>query len=152
MTHRLAQLVDNEELLPRGWAIVGDKAFTKLRRPGRFYAVMKDDELMRLPRDERKESKARNALLTSVRVSAEWGVGSLKRSFGRLRTLLPAHRPAYRRKLIETCVFLFNVRARLVGVNQIKTVYGVLDHYRGPDDGDQALTWYKQHALWEEEP
>lgn len=114
---------------------------SRSRYPGRFYSCLKDDELARLPREQQVEAKFRNKLLTQVRVASEWGCGSLKRSFPRLTVPLPASRSTYRRVLIELCCYLFNFRARLVGVNQIRTVYAPWLAYDAPQS-DRVLGFY----------
>jgi hypothetical protein len=47
----------------------------------------------------------------------------LQGSFGRLRIPLEINRNAERGDLLEICVRLHNLRARLVGINQIRSVY-----------------------------
>jgi len=76
-----------------------------------------------------------------VRVSAEWGCGALKSAYARLTVPLPAARSEHRRRIIETCVFMFNVRTRMVGINQIRAVYGSLANT--VDDADRVLQYYR---------
>lgn len=60
--------------------------------------------------------------MPSERQSAEWGVRAIKGPFGRLK--LPLSPDALKReRLLRICVHLFNLRTRLVGLNQIRTVY-----------------------------
>lgn len=47
----------------------------------------------------------------------------LQGSFGRLRIPLEINWNAERGDLLEICVSLHNLRARLVGINQIRSVY-----------------------------
>jgi hypothetical protein len=44
-------------------------------------------------------------------------------SFARLRVPLDANDAPARAQLIETCLRLHNVRTRIVGINQIRSVY-----------------------------
>lgn len=60
---------------------------------------------------------------TSMRQAAEWGMRAVQASFPRLKDTLPYEENGERR-MILTCLFLlFNCRARLVGINQIASVY-----------------------------
>jgi hypothetical protein len=61
--------------------------------------------------------------LVSARQAAEWGMRCLQGSFGRLKMPMPADDATYRQRLLEICCRLHNVRTRLEGINQIKTVY-----------------------------
>lgn len=60
---------------------------------------------------------------TSMRQSAEWGMRGVQSSFPRLKDTL-TYEEYGERRMIFTCLFLlYNCRARLVGINQIRTVY-----------------------------
>ena len=60
---------------------------------------------------------------TSMRQSAEWGMGTVQASFPRLKDTF-TYEEYGERKITLTCLFLlYNCRARLVGINQIKNVY-----------------------------
>lgn len=60
---------------------------------------------------------------TLMRQSAEWGMRAVQASFPRLKDTLPYEENGERR-MILTCLFLlYNCRARLVGINQIASVY-----------------------------
>lgn len=90
----------------------------------------------RLPRDPEARQAAitySNALV-SARQAAEWGMRSLQGSFGRLRVPLDINNPLGRMRLLEVVVRLHNLRTRLVGASQIRTVYmrrwgGLDDHW-----------------------
>ena len=75
----------------------------------------------------------------SIRQSAEWGMGSVQRSCGRLQHSLPANSQR-RRMLLDLCVFYFNFRTRTVGLNQIQTVYH--------PDHDSAVLDYRMTHYW----
>lgn len=60
---------------------------------------------------------------TSMRQSAEWGMGTVQASFPRLRDTF-IYEEHGERRITLTCLFLlYNCRARLVGINQIRNVY-----------------------------
>ena len=60
---------------------------------------------------------------TSMRQSSEWGMRAVQSSFPRLKDVMPFEEYGERR-ITLTCLFLlFNCRARLVGINQIRNVY-----------------------------
>lgn len=60
--------------------------------------------------------------MPSERQSAEWGVRSLKAPFGRLRLPLPID--SYRRRrILQVCVHLLNIRTRSVGLKQLRSTY-----------------------------
>ena len=60
---------------------------------------------------------------TSMRQSAEWGMRGVQASFPQLKDTLP-YEEYGERKMILTCLLLmYNCRARLVGINQIRNIY-----------------------------
>ena len=60
--------------------------------------------------------------ITSTRQAAEWGMRVLQGSFQRLHTILPSD-PHMRRIIITCCLHLCNLRTRVMGINQIRTVF-----------------------------
>lgn len=110
---------------PEGYYLVTDTAFPRgtdqIR--GRIRAPMKQGD--RLPADptERWNIEQFDRQLLSFRQSAEWGMRSLQGSFGRLRVPLEVAFVDSRGDLLEICVRLQNLRTRLVGINQIRSVY-----------------------------
>ena len=70
--------------------------------------------------------------MPSERQSAEWGVRALKGPFMRLTTTLPGN-VYVRGRILRLCVHLYNLRTRLVGLNQIRTVYS--------NDRDNVQPW-----------
>jgi hypothetical protein len=64
-----------------------------------------------------------NQQLVSSRQAAQWGMRSLQGSFGRLRMPMPSDDHCFRQLLLNVVSRMHQVRTRLVGVNQIKTVY-----------------------------
>jgi hypothetical protein len=78
-----------------------------------------------LPSDpaRRKAALAFDRQLLSYRQTAEWGNRALQGCFGRLRVPLEANHTACRGDLLEICARLHNLRTRMVGINQIRSVY-----------------------------
>ncbi|KAH9944896.1 hypothetical protein B0H21DRAFT_436067 [Amylocystis lapponica] len=90
---------------------------------GRIRAPLKQgDRVARNPLI-RGRVMAFNRQLLSYRQTAEWGMRGLQGSFGRLRLPLDIHRIKRRQSLLENCVRMNNVRARLIGISQIRNVY-----------------------------
>ena len=64
----------------------------------------------------------RGRAMVSSRQSAEWGMKAVQGTWGVLQTRLPVGIDA-RQLILGLCVKLHNLRVRLVGLNQIQTVY-----------------------------
>lgn len=79
----------------------------------------------RLPADpqERAKVQAFDSQLLSYRQAAEWGMRAIQGSFGRLRIPLDINHAARRGDLLEVIMRLYQIRARRVVINQIRTVY-----------------------------
>ncbi len=58
-----------------------------------------------------------------MRQSAEWGMRALQSSFPRLKDTLTYKERGERRIMFDCFFHLFNLRSRLVGINQITSVY-----------------------------
>ncbi len=86
-----------------------------------------DEELLELG-DQRANIAVKRAA-TSMRQTAEWGMAAVQSSFPRLRDTM-IYEENGERRIIFNCLFhLYNLRARLVGINQIANVYlPALDH------------------------
>eukprot|EP00808_Paulinella_micropora_P032049 g41816.t1 len=69
-----------------------------------------------------KELKILHSMVTSVRQSAEWGMGSLQKQFPRITLPLP-HNADKRALVLECCFRLYNFRNRMGGRNQIRTSF-----------------------------
>jgi DDE superfamily endonuclease len=110
---------------PDGYYLVTDTAFPRGtdQIQGRIKAPIKNGS--RLPADpvERKRMLAFDRQLLSYRQTAEWGNRTLQGCFGRLRIPLEVNYNDRRGDLLETCVRLYNLRTRRVGLNQIRSVY-----------------------------
>lgn len=125
----------SDEKTPRGKAILGDSAFVTNTRVthGKIIRGRKTTETSDIPLSPLLA--AVDAILQrampSERQSAEWGIRAFKAPFGRLRLPLPAD-SAVRFRLLQVCVHLYNLRARLIGLNQLRTVYGNPDEDHNP--------------------
>jgi hypothetical protein len=60
---------------------------------------------------------------TSMRQSAEWGMRAVQSSFPRLKDIMQYEERGERRIIFDCFFLLFNLRSRLVGINQITSVY-----------------------------
>ena len=60
---------------------------------------------------------------TSMRQSSEWGMRALQSSFPRMCDKMPFEMKGERRISIKMMVFLYNLRARKVGINQIRNYF-----------------------------
>jgi hypothetical protein len=60
--------------------------------------------------------------ITSTRQAAEWGMRVLQGSFGRLHLKLPWDAVA-RTRILLCCLHLSNLRTRVMGIYQIRTVF-----------------------------
>jgi hypothetical protein len=58
-----------------------------------------------------------------MRQAAEWGMRAIQSSFPRLKDMLVYEDTGERRILMKMVCLLYNLRARTVGINQIKNVF-----------------------------
>ncbi|KZV63120.1 hypothetical protein PENSPDRAFT_617033 [Peniophora sp. CONT] len=110
---------------PAGYFLIADTAFPRgdRRIAGRIKAPLKQDS--RLPDDpqERAQLLEFNRQLVQSRQAAEWGMHSMRTSFGRLNIPLDVNDKEGRATLLEVCTRLHNLRAETVGINEIRQVY-----------------------------
>ena len=66
---------------------------------------------------------ALNKEATAMRQSAEWGMRALQSSFPRLKDRFIYEEYGERRIILKSMILLYNLRARLVGINQIRNTY-----------------------------
>ena len=100
-----------------------DSAFGGVQRP---YLIKssQDDLFSDLPtQQERNEDVQRKRQATSMRQAAEWGMRMLQGSFPRLKDRFVFENRGERRIALKSFILLFNLRSRLVGINQIRNVY-----------------------------
>lgn len=110
---------------PDGFWIIGDTAFPSsgtLRERIKTPPKMDFNQWPNDPQECRRFIEFNEALV-SARQAAEWGMRSLQGSFGRLKLPMVANDSALRGRIIESCCRLHNLRARVEGIGQIKTVY-----------------------------
>jgi len=128
--------------VPAPFAIVADAAFPHTdKMEGIILTPFRKDELAKLEsrlkhanitKEEYRRAMDRNAQITSARQAAEWGMRSLQGTFSRLKTRL-THDCEKRRRVIQCCLHLYNLRVRRIGLIQTRTVYerywkdGVID-------------------------
>ena len=110
---------------PEGFYLVADTAFPRGANQieGKIRAPIKSGQTIRGTSSAIQERMAFDRELLSYRQTAEWGMRGLQGSFGRLRIPLEIRRQQERGDLLEICVRLNNVRAEMVGINQIRSVY-----------------------------
>ena len=60
---------------------------------------------------------------TSIRQSSEWGMRALQSSFPRMCDRLVFEQKGERRIALKMMIYLYNLRARMVGINQIKNFF-----------------------------
>lgn len=110
---------------PEGYYLIADTAFPRgtTAIAGRIRAPLKAGNRLRATEEEIAERVAFDRELLSYRQTAEWGNRALQGAFGRLRVPLEISNAERRGELLEICSRLHNVRTRLVGTNQIRTVY-----------------------------
>ena len=71
----------------------------------------------------RHEMVAMQIAVTSMQQSAEWGMRSLQASFPRLKGRFIFEKFGERRVILKMMVLLYNLRARMVGINKIRNTY-----------------------------
>ena len=123
---------------PDGYYLVTDTAFPRGsdQIAGRIKAPMKDGTRLPVDHAECENVMQLDRQLLSFRQTAEWGMHTMQGSFGRLRVPLAINDSDRRGDILECASRLFNLRARAVGHNQIRTVY--LPIWKG---GEQEQMW-----------
>ena len=111
-----------DERVPDGYFAVADSAFPVLGSDGHHIRrAPKEGETATLAAMNLTPAQAID--LVSIRQSAEWGMRALQGSFGRLKRRMPWEDCRVRGTILENCVRLLNFRSRIVGINQIRTVW-----------------------------
>jgi len=114
---------------PKGYCLLGDSAFPRVagELQGKIIRARKSNEF------RGRNGVPHNAFLAATEVmlekampserqSAEWGIRAVKGPFKRLTVALPEN-AYHRRRVISLAAHLYNYRVRVVGLNQIRTVY-----------------------------
>jgi hypothetical protein len=132
------------ERTPDGYYLVTDTAFPRGTNQieGRIRAPMKDGTQLPVNDAECGQLLQYDRQLLSYRQTAEWGMRAMQGSFGRLRVPLPINYADIRADLLETASRLFNLRTRVVGHNQIRSVY--MPIWR---EGEQEELWMNFESM-----
>lgn len=105
-----------------GAKCTADSAFSRARAP----FIIKSSQMVPLEnnniRDYGRQIRI-NQDATSMRQSAEWGMRSLQSSFPRLKDRFIYEEYGERKLVQRMILLLYNLRARKVGINQIRSVY-----------------------------
>jgi hypothetical protein len=80
-----------------------------------------DEELSEI--EDQLTNIAIKRAVTSMRQSAEWGMRAVQSSFPRLKDTMIFEKNGEGRNIFSCMLHLYNLRARLVGINQITSVY-----------------------------
>jgi hypothetical protein len=124
---------------PEGFYLVGDTAFPKVAQHlmPRFQCPMKAGEVVRGTVEEIEAIRRHNQQLLSYRQGAEWGMRDIQGPFGRLRLPMDPNDHEGRERTLSNCVRLTNLRARRVGISQIKNVYDPI----WKENPEEAAMW-----------
>ena len=139
----------SDRITPPGFCILGDSAFPRSTdvNNGKILRARKVNEMGSASGVPESAFLAAVDLLLdrampSERQSAEWGVRAVKGPFKRITVPLPSS--AYTRfRIISTVAHLYNFRTRMVGLNQIQTVYA--------DRGTNVQQWVREEFLAKED-
>ncbi len=100
-----------------------DSAFGHVTR-GHLYKLCHDLLGSNAPtRELRKLDLCKRRQATSARQTAEWGMRMFQTSFPRVKDRLICKERGERRICLKMLVLLYNMRARIVGINQIRNTY-----------------------------
>ncbi|KAI8637294.1 hypothetical protein BD408DRAFT_424814 [Parasitella parasitica] len=111
----------NESRCPEPYRLLADAGFpNSLEYKEKILRVLKKNETNDLVLNE--ETLDRFKAITKHRQAAEWGMRAIQSGFGRLSLPLSEDK-ATRAQLLHIIWRLHNFRTRLVGINQISTVY-----------------------------
>lgn len=126
------------ERTPDGFYLVCDTAFPRGMQQvsGHLKAPLKDGDTAPSNPTLQTQVLAFNCQLLSYRQSTEWGMKQIQGSFDCLRLPLNVHGAHGRLILLEMVIRLNNLRVRLIGISQIRTVY-----MRIWEDSDGAGLW-----------
>lgn len=110
---------------PEGFCLVADSAFPQgsWRLVGKILVPLQNGDPLLLDGDEHRFVLAQSCAVLSYRQTAEWDMRQLQGSFGQLSLLLDINDWDQRSNLLEVCFQLHNLKARLIGINQICNIY-----------------------------
>ena len=112
-----------EKVFQRTWGkCTVDSAFSKRNYP---FLIKSGPSNLGLgeTRQEFRENARLQAEATSMRQAAEWGMRSLQASFQRLKERFIYEEHGERKVIMKSLLLLYNLRARKVGINQIRNTY-----------------------------
>ncbi|GMF52807.1 unnamed protein product [Phytophthora fragariaefolia] len=89
---------------------------------GRIMSPLKEGDASRLVPSVQAAVKALSGAITSIRQSAEWGMGSVEKVYHRLLMPLPYDRNK-RQQRLDNIFRLANYRVRTVGISVIRTTF-----------------------------
>jgi hypothetical protein len=96
-----------------------DSAFGNVTRE---YLIKSSQDLIHI-RDHYKRNEARDA--TSMRQSAEWGMRAFQSSMPRMKDRMKFEERGERKVTLTMMILIYNLRARMVGINQLRSFYTV---------------------------
>ena len=100
-----------------------DSAFGSVNR-NYLYKSCQDQLGSKAPtRRLRKLDLQKKRQATSARQTAEWGMLTMQASFPRVKDRFVYEERGERRIVLKMFVLLYNMRARMVGINQIRNTY-----------------------------
>lgn len=100
-----------------------DSAFSNHKKD---YLLKSGQDLLNTSAPTRREQRIELQLrrqTTSARQTAEWGMLSIQSSFPRVKDRFIYEERGERRIVMKMFVLLYNMRARMVGINQIRNTY-----------------------------
>jgi hypothetical protein len=106
-----------------------DSAFSNHKKD---YLLKLGQDLLGLSALTRREQQIEHQLrrqTMSARQTAEWGMLSIQASFPRVKDRFIFEERGERRIVMKMFVLLYNMRARMVGINQIQNTYIVYDFF-----------------------
>lgn len=131
----LFTIVDNPALFPAPFCLLADSGFRSTTYASRIATPLVNGDVLPADPEELARVKARHKFIVFRRQAVEWGMRGLQYGFPRLRNRLP-HSAALRGRILRIIIHLFNLRARRVGKNEIKSVY--LDPFLAAAEADHT--------------
>lgn len=105
-----------------GAKCTADSAFAASRAP----YLIKSAQTLNLENNDRNEFARQVQVFdeaTAMRQSAEWGMRALQSSFPRLKERFIYEENGEQKTMLTMMILLYNLRARKIGINQIRNVY-----------------------------
>jgi hypothetical protein len=116
------KLLDENINLPNH-GVLSDSAFpVRKGLEGKILTPLKDGDLERQPIHLQVVIQACSNAITSMRQSAEWGMGAVEKVYRRLLNKLPFDQDVRARRL-DVIYRLYNFRVRMTGISQIRSYF-----------------------------